>query len=263
MEKRIIKINENLTIGKDFTVIAGPCSIESYEQTLIVAKEIKKAGANILRGGAFKPRTSIESFQGLEVEGLKILAKIGKELDLPVISEIPSETYLEIFEEYVDIIQVGARNMDNYFLLKALSKSKKPILLKRGMSATIDELVNATKYLRMNGNNNIIICERGIRTFETRTRNTLDISAVLTLNELTDLPVIIDPSHAAGNWEMIEKLSLASMFVGADGLMIEVHHDPKNALSDGMQSLKPDRFAKIMEKIDYLKPIVKKVLTDD
>lgn len=263
METRKIKLTENLTIGEDFIVIAGPCSVESYEQTLVVAKEIKKSGANILRGGAFKPRTSPKTFQGLEIEGLEILHKIGKELDMPVISEIPSEKYLDIFEKYVDIIQVGARNMDNYYLLKELSKSKKPILLKRGMSATIDELIKASDYLRLNGNNNIILCERGIRTFETKTRNTLDISAVLTIKQESDLPVFIDPSHAAGTWEMVEKLSLASLFVGANGLMIEVHHDPKNALSDGPQSLKPEKFDNIMKKINYLLPHAKEVLEND
>lgn len=263
MKIREIKINENLTIGKDFVVIAGPCSVESYEQTLSIAREVKKSGANVLRGGAFKPRTIPTSFQGLEIEGLKILSSVGKDLNMPVISEIPSETYLEEFEKYVDIIQVGARNMDNYYLLKALSKTKKPILLKRGMSATIDEFINASKYLRANGNDNIILCERGIRTFETKTRNTLDISAVLTLNASTDLPVIIDPSHAAGTWEMVEKLSLASLFVGANGLMIEVHNDPENALSDGPQSLKPHKFDAVMKKINYLLPHANEVLNND
>ena len=263
MDQIKIKLNDELTIGEDFIVIAGPCSIESYEQTYEIAKAIKKSGANILRGGAFKPRTNPTSFQGLEEEGLKILSKIGKELNMPVISEIPSEKYLEMFEKYVDIIQVGARNMDNYYLLKQLSKSTKPIFLKRGMAATIDEFVNASKYLRLDGKNDIILCERGIRTFETKTRNTLDISAVLTLNELTDLPVFIDPSHAAGTWEMVEKLSLASIFVGANGLMIEVHNDPEHALSDGMQSLKPKRFDRLMKKVDYLVPHASKVLSND
>lgn len=257
------KLNENITIGKDFVVIAGPCSVESYEQTLAIAKEIKKSGANVLRGGAFKPRTNPTSFQGLEVEGLKILSQVGKELNMPIISEIPSETYLETFEKYVDIIQVGARNMDNYFLLKALAKTNKPVLLKRGASATIDEFVNASKYLRLNGNDKIILCERGIRTFETKTRNTLDISAVLTLNNATDLPVFIDPSHAAGSWEMVERLSIASLAVGANGLMVEVHNNPEEALSDGMQSLKPAKFDALMKKIAYLKPHIDKVLEDE
>lgn len=258
-----IKINEKISIGKDFIVIAGPCSVESYEQTLEIAKKVKESGANILRGGAFKPRTSVKSFQGLGVEGIKILHEIGKKLDMPIITEIPSEKYLDVFTKYVDIIQVGARNMDNYYLLKELGKTNKPILLKRGAAATIDEFLNAVEYITSGGNKNVILCERGIRTFETKTRNTLDISAVLTLNELTDLPVFIDPSHAAGTWEMVEKLSLASIFVGANGLMIEVHNDPEHALSDGMQSLKPKRFDGLMKKVDYLVPHASKVLSND
>lgn len=263
MKKRQIKINEDIIFGKDFIVIAGPCSIESYDQTLSIAKEVKKAGAHILRGGAFKPRTSPNSFQGLGEEGLKILNEIGKKLNMPVITEIPSESYIPLFEKYVDIIQVGARNMDNYYLLKQLGKSNKPILLKRGFAATIDEFVNAAKYITLNGNPNVILCERGIRTFETKTRNTLDISAVLALEKLTDLPVIIDPSHAAGTWEMVEKLSLASVMVGSNGLMIEVHNEPEKALSDGAQSLKPKKFNTLMKKINYLLPHKENIFNDE
>lgn len=261
--KKEIKITDSISIGKDFIVIAGPCSVESYEQTYEIAKKVKESGANILRGGAFKPRTSVKSFQGLGVEGIKILHEIGKKLDIPIITEIPSEKYLDIFIEYVDIIQVGARNMDNYYLLKELGKTQKPILLKRGAAATIDEFLNAVEYITSGGNNNVILCERGIRTFETKTRNTLDIASVLILKELTNFPVIIDPSHAAGHWEMVEKLSLASLTVGADGLMVEVHNDPKNALSDGMQSLKPEKFNTLMKKINYLKPYIKEVNNDE
>ncbi|MDY0276639.1 MAG: 3-deoxy-7-phosphoheptulonate synthase [Acholeplasma sp.] len=257
--RKEIKINNELSAGKDFLVIAGPCSVESYEQTLEIATAVKEAGANILRGGAFKPRTSPNSFQGLGEEGVKILARVGKDLSMPIITEIPSEKYIDLFCEYVDIIQVGARNMDNYYLLKELGKTKKPILLKRGMSATLEELVLAAKYITMGGNENVILCERGIRTFEHQTRNTFDISAVLALRKMTELPVFVDPSHAAGTWEMVEGLSLAGLAVGADGLMVEVHHDPDHALSDGAQSLKPKRFKKMMEKITYLKPHLTKV----
>ncbi|WP_162140192.1 3-deoxy-7-phosphoheptulonate synthase [Haploplasma axanthum] len=263
MIKKEIKITDKISVGKDFIIIAGPCSVESYEQTYEIAKEIKSAGANILRGGAFKPRTSPYSFQGLEEEGIKILSKIGKELEMPIITEIPSEKYLDLFNEYVDIIQVGARNMDNYFLLRELGKTRKPILLKRGMAATIDEFLLAAEYIKAGGNDKVILCERGIRTFDNKTRNTLDIASVLTLEKLTDLPVIIDPSHASGNWEMVERLSLASLTIGANGLMVEVHNNPEKALSDGMQSLKPEKFKKMMDKINFLKPYIESVNKDD
>lgn len=246
----IINLPNNIKIGgNNFTVIAGPCSVESEEQLTIIAKALKKANVNIMRAGAFKPRTSPYAFQGLEEEGLKLLKKVADSENLLVVSEIPSPEYIPLFEETVDIIQVGARNMQNYHLLKALGKAKKPILLKRGLSATIEEWLMAAEYLIEHGNDNIILCERGIRTFEKYTRNTFDISAVLAVKELSHLPVITDPSHATGRWEMVERLSLASKVVGANGIMIEVHNEPTKALSDGAQSLNLTNFNKLMEKL--------------
>lgn len=238
--------------GNHFTVIAGPCAIESKEQLRVIAKSIKKAGASILRGGAYKPRTSPYTFQGLEEKGLKILNEIGKETKMLVVSEIPCENLLQLFEKYVDIIQVGARNMQNFQLLKALGKSSKPILLKRGAAATIDEWLLAAEYIINGGNENVILCERGIRTFEKYTRNTLDISSVLVVKELSHLPVIIDPSHASGKWKMVEKLSLASLAVGAHGIMVETHNEPQNALSDGGQSLKLAKFDQLMKNLEHI-----------
>jgi len=253
----IIKINEHTEIGDNqFVVMAGPCSVESEEQLRTIAKSVKKSGAHLLRGGAFKPRTSPYAFQGLEVEGLKLLRKIGDETGLAIVTEIPSADLLPLFEEYVDVIQVGARNMQNFHLLKALGKSKKPILLKRGLSNTIEEWLMSAEYIMAGGNEQVILCERGIRTFEKYTRNTLDISAVLAVKELSHLPVIIDPSHAAGRWNMIEKLSLASLAVGAHGLIVEVHHDPEHALSDGAQSLKLNKFHHMMEELEKVADVL-------
>jgi len=247
----IIKINEDVSIGGDqFVVMAGPCSVESEEQLRTIAKAVKKSGAHILRGGAYKPRTSPYAFQGLELEGLKILRKIGDETGLAIVTEIPSADLIPVFEEYVDIIQVGARNMQNFHLLKALGKSSKPVLLKRGLSATIEEWLMSAEYIMAGGNDQVILCERGIRTYEKYTRNTLDISAVLAIKELSHLPVIIDPSHAAGRWNMIEKLSLASLAVGSHGLIVEVHHDPEHAMSDGAQSLKLKKFDEMMDQLE-------------
>ena len=261
-ENTVIEIKKGLTIGGDqFVMMAGPCSVESYEQLLTIAKSVKASGANILRGGAYKPRTSPYAFQGLELEGLKMLRRVADELDMAVVSEIPSADLLEVFETYVDIIQVGARNMQNFHLLKALGKSKKPILLKRGLSATIEEWLMSAEYVMAGGNEQIILCERGIRTFEKYTRNTLDISAVLAVMELSHLPVIVDPSHASGRWNMIENLSMASLALGAHGLMVEVHHDPEHALSDGAQSLKPHKFDHMMHTLKQLSGVIgKKVL---
>ncbi|MDX9691819.1 MAG: 3-deoxy-7-phosphoheptulonate synthase [Acholeplasmataceae bacterium] len=253
----IIKINDDIEIGGDqFVVMAGPCSVESEEQLRTIAKAVKKSGANLLRGGAYKPRTSPYAFQGLEIEGLKLLRKIGDETGLAIVTEIPSADLLPLFEEYVDIIQVGARNMQNFHLLKALGKSKKPILLKRGLSSTIEEWLMSAEYIMAGGNESVILCERGIRTFEKYTRNTLDISAVLAVKELSHLPVIIDPSHAAGRWNMIEKLSLASLAVGAHGLIVEVHHDPEHALSDGAQSLKLNKFHHMMDELEKVASVL-------
>jgi 3-deoxy-7-phosphoheptulonate synthase len=257
----IIKIGDDIEIGGDqFVMMAGPCSVESEEQLRIIAKGVKKAGAKLLRGGAYKPRTSPYAFQGLELEGLKILKKIGEETNLKIVTEIPSADLLPLFEEYVDVIQVGARNMQNFHLLKALGKSTKPILLKRGLSATIEEWLMSAEYIMAGGNDQVILCERGIRTYEKYTRNTLDISAVLAVKELSHLPVIIDPSHAAGRWNMIEKLSLASLAVGAHGLIVEVHHDPEHAMSDGAQSLKIKKFSSMMDELEKVSNVLGKKL---
>ncbi|TVP96411.1 MAG: 3-deoxy-7-phosphoheptulonate synthase [Acholeplasmatales bacterium] len=258
-EDTLVRISDSLTIGGDQTVImAGPCSVESYEQLDTIAQAVKAAGAHVLRGGAYKPRTSPYTFQGLGLEGLKMMRDVADKHGLAVVSEITSPDLLDVFEQYVDIMQVGARNMQNYPLLKALGQSRKPILLKRGLSATIEEWLMAAEYLLAGGNENVILCERGIRTFETYTRNTLDIAAVLAIKELSHLPVIVDPSHATGKWHMIEKASLASLAVGADGLIIEVHHDPERALSDGAQSLKPEKFSVLMDSLRELAPLLGK-----
>ena len=228
-----------------FSVIAGPCSIESEEQLTTVARAVKQSGAKLLRGGAFKPRTSPYSFQGLENEGLRLLLAAGKEVGLPVVTEIMGESQLDDFAD-VDVIQVGARNMQNFRLLKELGHSRKPILLKRGLSATIEEFLMSAEYIMAGGNPHVILCERGIRTFETMVRNNLDISAVPLLKRQSHLPVIVDPSHAAGMAWMVEPLSRAAIAAGADGLMIEVHNNPKAALCDGAQSLDPDEFDRLM-----------------
>lgn len=257
-EDTIIDLGDGVKIGGNhFQMIAGPCSVEYEEQLRLAAKAVKEGGGTILRGGAFKPRTSPYSFQGLEEEGLRLLRKIADEFQLKVISEIPSADLVPLFEQYVDIIQVGARNMQNFFLLKALGHASKPVMIKRGLSATIEEWLMAAEYVMAGGNDDVILCERGIRTYETYTRNTLDISAVLAIKELSHLPVIIDPSHAAGKYWMIEKLSLASVAVGAHGLMVEIHHDPEHALSDGAQSLKPKRYLDMMDKIHKLEKALK------
>lgn len=233
--------------------IAGPCSVETYEQVLSIAKDIKAAGANMLRGGAFKPRTSPYSFQGLGPEGLDILCAVKEEVGLPIVTELMSPEYLDVFNEKVDLIQIGARNMQNFELLKEAGKSGMPVLLKRGLCATIDEWLNAAEYIISEGNPNIVLCERGIRTYETSTRNTLDISAIPVIRQKSHLPVIVDPSHATGVRAYVEPLAKAAVAVGADGLMIEVHPDPAKALSDGPQSLTFDAFDKLMAD---LKPYV-------
>ena len=229
-------------------VIAGPCSVESEEQICEIARRVKAAGASFLRGGAFKPRTSPYAFQGLRAEGIELLTEARAKTGLPIVTEIMSLQHLDLFND-VDIIQVGARNMQNFELLKELGHSKKPILLKRGLANTIEELLMSAEYITAGGNNQVILCERGIRTFETMTRNTLDISAVPILKKATHFPVVIDPSHASGISSLVLPLSLAAVACGADGLIIEVHNDPKNALSDGAQSLTPDEFDTVMSKI--------------
>lgn len=242
--------------GGNFAVIAGPCSVESEEQIIEVARRVKAAGADMLRGGAFKPRTSPYSFQGMRAEGIELLVKAKKATGLLIVSEIMNENHLELFED-VDVIQVGARNMQNFELLKALGRTRKPILLKRGLANTLEELLMSAEYIMCGGNENIILCERGIRTFEHYTRNTLDISAVCALHEMTHLPVIVDPSHSTGMAEMVPPMSLAAAACGADGLMIEVHNDPPHALSDGTQSLTPDQFDELMVKINKVREAVK------
>lgn len=246
-----IRANENSEVrlgGNYFGIIAGPCSVESEEQIVAIAREVKKSGATLLRGGAFKPRTSPYSFQGLHAEGLKFLMAAKKETGLPIVSEIMDLSHIELFED-VDVIQVGARNMQNFEMLKALGHCGKPVLLKRGLANTIEEFLMSAEYIMAGGNSNVILCERGIRTFETVTRNTLDISAVPVLRYLSHLPVVVDPSHAAGIPWLVEPLSKASISAGANGLMIEVHNDPAKALSDGAQSLTPQFFDKIMSNI--------------
>ena len=234
--------------GNHFQVIAGPCSVETREQMVEVAEDVKASGAGLLRGGAFKPRTSPYSFQGLGGEGLQLLLEEKKATGLPIVTEIMSAAHLDLFDD-VDVIQVGARNMQNFELLKELGKINKPILLKRGMSSTIDELLMSAEYIMAGGNEQVILCERGIRTFETSMRNTLDISAVPMLKSKTHLPVIVDPSHAAGIRFMVEPLTMAAIAAGADGVMIEVHNNPEKALCDGMQSLTPQAFDDVMKKV--------------
>ena len=234
--------------GGHLALIAGPCSVESEEQVIEIAKAVKASGANMLRGGAFKPRTSPYSFQGLGLEGLEILCAAREETGLPIVTELMSPEYLEIFDEKVDLIQIGARNMQNYDLLKQLGQTKRPILLKRGLNATYEEWMMSAEYIMASGNPNVIFCERGIRTFEKYTRNTLDLSVIPILKEKTHLPVIIDPSHATGDWKLVESMSLAAIAAGADGLIIEVHNNPECAWSDGMQSLKPEKFKNVIEK---------------
>lgn len=239
--------------GGSFGVIAGPCSVESEEQIISTAKKMQQAGAAFLRGGAFKPRTSPYAFQGLRAEGIELLLEAKKETGMPIVTEIMSLKHLDLFAD-VDVIQVGARNMQNFELLKELGCSDKPILLKRGLSSTIEELLMSAEYIMANGNHNVILCERGIRTFETATRNTLDISAVPLLKQLTHLPIVVDPSHATGISSLVPPLAKAAVCAGADGLMVEVHPNPEEALCDGAQSLTPEQFSKVM---DTIRPLVK------
>ena len=244
--------------GDNFTVMAGPCSVESEEQIISVANDVKASGAKILRGGAYKPRTSPYAFQGLALEGLDLLKEARKVTGLPIITEIPSIDLIPRFVEEVDIIQVGARNMQNFELLKALGKIDKPILLKRGLCNTISEWLMAAEYILAGGNSKVILCERGIRTYETYTRNTLDLSAVLAVKELSHLPVIVDPSHSTGRWSMVEAMSKAALACGADGIIVEVHNNPECALCDGAQSLKTAKFDKMMGQLRLIAPIVGK-----
>ena len=239
-----------------FAMMAGPCSVESEEQIIAVAKAVKAAGANILRGGAFKPRTSPYAFQGMKGEGIRLLLEAKAETGLPIVTEIMNISTLELFDD-VDIIQVGARNMQNFDLLKELGKTRKPILLKRGLANTLQELLMSAEYIMSEGNENVILCERGIRTFETCTRNTLDISAVSVLHDLSHLPVIVDPSHATGVAKLVPPMAVAAAAAGADGLIIEVHNDPAHALCDGAQSLTPEQFAQVAKKVNLVREALK------
>ncbi len=238
--------------GGNFVMMAGPCSVESEEQIIAVAKAVKASGANILRGGAFKPRTSPYAFQGMKGEGIELLIKARKETGLPIVTEIMNISTLDLFND-VDIIQVGARNMQNFDLLKELGKTNKPILLKRGLANTLQELLMSAEYIMSEGNENVMLCERGIRTFETYTRNTLDLSAVSVLHELSHLPVIVDPSHATGKAKLVPPMAVAATAAGADGLIIEVHNDPAHALCDGAQSLTPDQFDQLTNRIGKIR----------
>jgi 3-deoxy-7-phosphoheptulonate synthase len=248
-ESSVIDIGGVKIGDTEIQVIAGPCSVESRDSLVDCARQVKAAGARILRGGAFKPRTSPYDFQGLGTDGLKLLAEAKKETGLPIISELMDPRDTELMCEYVDIIQIGARNMQNFRLLMEVGKAGKPVLLKRGLSATLKEFLMSAEYIASQGNSQIILCERGIRTFETATRNTLDLSAVPVLKEETHLPIFIDPSHSAGRWNLVAPLAKAAIAVGADGLMIEVHTDPENALCDGAQSLKPSKFTRLMDEM--------------
>ncbi|MBQ6998203.1 MAG: 3-deoxy-7-phosphoheptulonate synthase [Clostridia bacterium] len=242
--------------GGNFCTMAGPCSVESREQIIEIAKSVKASGASLLRGGAFKPRTSPYDFQGMRAEGIELLLEAKKETGLPIVTEIMNANHLPLFEE-VDMIQVGARNMQNFELLKELGKTKKPILLKRGLANTIKEFLMSAEYIMSEGNTNIVLCERGVRTFETYTRNTLDLSAVPVLRELTHLPVIIDPSHATGVAKYVKPMAMAAAACGADGLMIEVHNDPMHALCDGAQSITPEAFAEVAKKVNEIREVIK------
>ena len=244
----VVQVGNTKIGGGHFAVIAGPCSVESEEQVLTVARAVQAAGASLLRGGAFKPRTSPYSFQGMRAEGLELLREARAKTGMPIVTEIMNTEHLPLFAD-VDLIQIGARNMQNFELLRAVGRTKRPVLLKRGLSATLEELVMSAEYIMAEGNDQVILCERGIRTFETSMRNTLDISAVPMLKKMTHLPVVIDPSHAAGIAWMVEPLAKAAVAAGADGLMIEVHNDPAHALCDGAQSLTPDQFSALMGEI--------------
>lgn len=247
----IVKISSQLSIGngQKIAVIAGPCSVEGKKEILEVAKTVKKSGAAALRGGAFKPRTSPYSFQGLGEEGLKYLAAARKETGLPIVTEVMDTREVALVKKYADVMQIGARNMANFNLLKEVGQTKKPILLKRGPGSTVKELLMSAEYIMSEGNKNVILCERGIRTFETATRNTLDLNAVPLIKKLTHLPIIVDPSHGTGEWDLVPAMAKAAIAAGADGLMIEVHQQPEDAMSDGAQSLKPDTFAGLMKEL--------------
>jgi 3-deoxy-7-phosphoheptulonate synthase len=256
----VVEIEGHKIGGGFFTVIAGPCSVESEDQVVEIAKMVKASKAGFLRGGAFKPRTSPYSFQGMGVDGLELLLKAKKETGLPIVTEIMSISQLEKYHDMIDMVQIGARNMQNFDLLKEAGKIKKPVLIKRGMSATLEELLMSAEYVLAGGNENVILCERGIRSFQKETRNLLDLSAVPILKSKTHLPVIVDPSHATGIRSLVEPMSKAAIACGADGLMIEVHNDPDNALCDGDQSIRPEEFENLMKKLEKYIELENKIL---
>jgi 3-deoxy-7-phosphoheptulonate synthase len=255
-ENTEIKIGDVVIGGNEVVVIAGPCSVESEEQVFMIAEMVKKSGAKILRGGAFKPRTSPYAFQGMGIKGLEILRRAGDKYNLLVITEVMESTQIEKIAEYTDIFQVGARNMQNYYLLKELGKSNKPVMLKRGLAATIEEWLMSAEYILSGGKAQVMLCERGIRTFETYTRNTFDLSAIPVVHQKSHLPVIADPSHATGLRDKVIPMARAAVAAGADGLMIEVHNDPDKALSDGPQALLPDQFSELMEQIKSIAEVI-------
>lgn len=259
-EDSIVDVSGVKVGGDHLAMIAGPCSVESTDQVLEIARAAKASGANLLRGGAFKPRTSPYSFQGLGLEGLDILCEVKKEVGLPIVTELMSPDYLDIFNEKVDLIQIGARNMQNFDLLKQLGQLDRPILLKRGLNATYEEWIMSAEYIMASGNENVILCERGIRTFETYTRNTLDLQSIPVLRRLTHLPIIVDPSHAGGKWWLVESMSRAAVAAGADGLMIEVHNNPECALCDGAQSLKPKKYDELIKEVSQIATVIGKTI---
>src|SRR5512137_903602 len=258
-ERTVIPIDD-VAVGKGFTVIAGPCSVESEKQTIETARAVKEGGGHALRGGAFKPRSSPYAFQGLGLKGLQILRKAKEETGLPIVTEVIDSRDVFWVSEYADVLQIGARNMQNFSLLKEVGRSNRPVLLKRGMNSTIEEWLNCAEYILNEGNPHVILCERGIRTFEKYTRNTLDISAIPVIKKLSHLPVVVDPSHGTGNWEYVSPTAKAAVAAGADGLLIEVHPHPERALSDGPQSLRPDNFAKLMVELRLIAQAVGRTL---
>ncbi len=262
-ESTVIDVNGSIIGDGSLQIIAGPCAVESREKYLEIASTVKDCGATMLRGGAFKPRTSPYSFQGLEQLGLEILAEARALTGLPVVTEIMDPRLIDTVAEYVDVLQVGARNMQNFFLLRELGRINKPIILKRGPSATIEEWIMAAEYIISSGNSQVILCERGIRSFEKYTRNTLDLSAVPLIKQLTHLPIIVDPSHGTGQWKLVEPMSLAAIGAGCDGLMIEVHQNPREALSDGPQSLTPENFAGLVTKVQQIQGILRHTQNED
>ena len=259
-EKTVVQLNNVRIGGRELAIMAGPCSIESRAQIMEIAEFVKSQGAQILRGGAYKPRTSPYAFQGLKEEGLKYLREAAEKYGMSVVTEVKDTETIALVSEYSDMLQIGARNMHNFSLLEAVGRTRKPVLLKRGLAATIEEWLMAAEYIASQGNYNIVLCERGIRTFETYTRNTLDLNAVPLVKGLSHLPIVVDPSHGTGNWELVSPMALAAVAAGADGLMIEVHPHPEKALSDGKQSLRPETFAQLVENLRKMLPAIEKSL---